>query len=439
MNLKRLLAFSLSMAMMISAMPALVLADEADSGSTETTITETTEPKENETEKAEEKKPEEAEDKTPAHPENEGEKTVESKSEDAEEEKQQTETAKQTAKNAAAQKIPGCNLTWYIDASTKTLVISGKGKMSKMNNDAPWFNHLDEFDKVVVKNGVTSIGDYAFRYYPNRCNNIISVSIPSSVKTIGFEAFVACSNLKTVKLSKGLTSIGFGAFKYCSNLESITIPEGVTTIDEEAFFNCNNLVSVKLPNSLRRIGKNAFASYNKIENFTIPYGVVSIDGSAFQRSNVTTVTIPSSVTSLGDKLFYNCSNLQQINITKELYEKYPNAFEGCPDTVKINNLDDNPMTVKGKTAKVKYRKLRKKKRTVSVSKYLKFTKRGQGTLIYRKVSGSKRITVANNGVVTVKKKTKRKTYKIKVKVLATGNDTYRDSGWKTVTFKIKVK
>ena len=136
MNLKRLLAFSLSMAMMISAMPALVLADEADSGSTETTITETTEPKENETEKTEEKKPEEAEDKKPAHPENEGEKTVESKSEDAEEEKQQTETAKQTAKNAAAQKIPGCNLTWYIDASTKTLVISGKGKMSKMYYDS---------------------------------------------------------------------------------------------------------------------------------------------------------------------------------------------------------------------------------------------------------------------------------------------------------------
>ena len=88
-----------------------------------------------------------------------------------------------------------------------------------------------------------------------------------------------------------------------------------------------------------------------------------------------------------------------------------------------------------KTAKVKYKKLKKKARTVSVSKYLKFTKKGQGTMIFSKVSGSKKITVAKNGVVTVKKKT----YKIKVKALATGNNIYRDSGWKTVTFKVKVK
>ena len=97
------------------------------------------------------------------------------------------------------------------------------------------------------------------------------------------------------------------------------------------------------------------------------------------------------------------------------------------------------LKISDKTAKVKYKKLKKKARTVSVSKYLKFTKKGQGTMIFSKVSGSKKITVAKNGVVTVKKKTKKKTYKIKVKALATGNNIYRDSGWKTVTFKVKVK
>ena len=111
---------------------------------------------------------------------------------------------------------------------------------------------------------------------------------------------------------------------------------------------------------------------------------------------------------------------------------------GPPDFNK-HYLTDNPLTVKGKTAKVKYSKLRKKTRTVSVSKILTTTK-GTGSLRYVKLSGKKKITInKTTGKVTVKKKLKKGTYKIKVKVMSTGNASYKESGWKTVTFKIKVK
>ena len=100
----------------------------------------------------------------------------------------------------------------------------------------------------------------------------------------------------------------------------------------------------------------------------------------------------------------------------------------------------NPLKIKAKTATVKYSKRKKKAQTLKVSKVITFTKKGQGTLSYKKSSGNKKITInSKTGKVTVKKGLKKGTYKIKVKVRAAGNANYNASSWKTVTFKIKVK
>ena len=102
--------------------------------------------------------------------------------------------------------------------------------------------------------------------------------------------------------------------------------------------------------------------------------------------------------------------------------------------------DANPLSVKSKTATVKYKKLRRKKQIVSVTKVISFTKKGQGKLTYAKVSGNKKITInKSTGKITIKKGLRKKTYKVKVKVRAAGNNLYKPSGWKTVTIKIKVK
>lgn len=108
-------------------------------------------------------------------------------------------------------------------------------------------------------------------------------------------------------------------------------------------------------------------------------------------------------------------------------------------TFKINQAA-NPLTIKEKTATVKYGVLKKKNQTLAATKVITFTKKGQGKLSYAKASGNKNITIAKaNGKVTVKKGLKKGTYKVKVKVKAAGNANYKASAWKSATFSIKVK
>lgn len=118
---------------------------------------------------------------------------------------------------------------------------------------------------------------------------------------------------------------------------------------------------------------------------------------------------------------------------------FPYVLYGAPDSVIKNKLLENNATVKGKTAKVKYKKVRKKNQKIAASKLFTISPK-QGAW-YVKVSGKKKIVINKyNGVVTVKKKLKKGTYKVKVKVLATGDSTYKAaSTWKVVTIKIKVK
>ena len=173
--------------------------------------------------------------------------------------------------------------------------------------------------------------------------------------------------------------------------------------------------------------------------------MTTIGRSAFEGcTNLKTVKIANSVTTVGGAVFNECQKLEDITASEEVIKKlgldlsYYTALK--PDGIHILNLADNPMSLKGKTAKVKYKKLKKKSRTVSVSKVITFKPKGVGTLEFKKTYGNKKITVnKKTGTVTVKKKLKRGTYYVKVKVRALGSETVKQTGWKTVKFKIKVK
>ena len=174
-------------------------------------------------------------------------------------------------------------------------------------------------------------------------------------------------------------------------------------------------------------------------SITVPYGVTTIKYDAFKGSSIQTVTLPSTVKTIGKDAFKDCANLKRINVTFEAYMNNIDAWGVHPGTT-LNFLKNNPLKVKGKTAKVKYAKVRKWTRSVKVSKVLKITPKAPGSLEFVKVSGNKKITInKTSGKVTVKKKLKRGTYKVKVKVMSKGNATYKASSWKTVTFKIKVR
>ena len=112
----------------------------------------------------------------------------------------------------------GSNLTWELD-SDGTLTISGTGEMNYYNT--PWESNRSEIKKVILKNGVTSIGDYAFR----DCSNMTSVTIPKGVKSIGSRAFYNCSRLTSVTIPDSVTSIGSYAFGACNNIKEVHITD----------------------------------------------------------------------------------------------------------------------------------------------------------------------------------------------------------------------
>ena len=113
----------------------------------------------------------------------------------------------------------GDNVTYYYSESTHTLTISGSGAMENYGTP-PWYSYRNDIKAVVIDNGVSSIGHYAFQ----SCTNMTSVSIPNSVTSIGFDAFVNCSSLMSVSIPNSVTSIGHDAFALCSSLTSVSIP-----------------------------------------------------------------------------------------------------------------------------------------------------------------------------------------------------------------------
>ena len=174
------------------------------------------------------------------------------------------------------------------------------------------------------------------------------------ITSIGENAFSSCPSLHTLEGLPKLTNIGTSAFANCKRLTSIEVPNSVTTIPAYAFSGCNGLTSIVIPDSVTSIGNNAFYGCSGLTSITIPDSVTSIGTSAFSGcSGLTSVTIGNSVTSIGDYAFDNCTGLTSITVSKNnsayasvdgiLYDKnktqiiyVPRAIQGAitiPDSV----------------------------------------------------------------------------------------------------------
>ena len=197
---------------------------------------------------------------------------------------------------------------------------------------APWDSQRDKIKTVVIKDGVTSIGKYAFFW----CSGLTSITIPNSVTSIGEHAFANCSSLTSITIPNSVTSIGNGAFSGCSGLTSITIPNSVTSIGNGAFLGCSGLTSITIPNSVKSIGNQTFWLCSGLTSITIPNSVTSIGNETFWLcSGLTSVTIPNSVTSLGKFAFYGCSGLTSITIPNSVTNIEKSAFLGCTGLTSI--------------------------------------------------------------------------------------------------------
>lgn len=186
--------------------------------------------------------------------------------------------------------------------------------------------------EVVIPEGVTSIGESAFR----KCRSLESITIPNGVTSIGEWAFWECSSLASITIPDGVTSIGGEAFWDCSSLESITIPNGVTSIGEGAFVGCSSLKSIVLPNSIMSIGICAFYNCRQLTGITLPEGVTSIGYGVFHSCGcLTNIAIPKSVTSIGEDAFRGCSSLLSITLPDGVTSIGESAFRGCSRLVSV--------------------------------------------------------------------------------------------------------
>ena len=135
----------------------------------------------------------------------------------------------------------GENVTWTLTADG-TLTISGTGAMTDYTYDSrsPWYSCRTYIKRVVMQQGVTSIGGDAF----SGCAALTSVTIPGSVTSIGGDAFSGCAALTSVEIPNGVTAIGGSTFSNCIRLAKVTIPKSVTSIGKNAFYYCESIADV---------------------------------------------------------------------------------------------------------------------------------------------------------------------------------------------------
>ena len=229
----------------------------------------------------------------------------------------------------------GGALTWKLD-SKGTLTISGTGAMTDYTKSgvAPWNKDCEEIRFVVIENGVTTIGEYAFE----NCTLLESVVISDSVEKIGKYAFSGCSALKRISLPDSIAQIGDYAFR-ASGLEAVKIPEGVTLLGEGMFARCPNLQTVELPSTLQTIREIAFigSGLNKI---ILPENLKYIGYECFYEcTNLEEIKIPDSVTTLNYSEFEGCSSLKKVTLSKGLKSINQTMFARCHNLTEITIPD----------------------------------------------------------------------------------------------------
>ena len=194
-------------------------------------------------------------------------------------------------------------------------------------------NSVDEPIAVVVKDGITDIGDYTFG------SNLRRITISDSVTNIESFAFESCSDLEAIQVSTGNTVydsrdncnaiINKATNTLIAGCKNTNIPDSVTSIGCYAFHMCDGLTSLTIPNSVTEIGSQAFSGCSSLTSLIIPDGVTVIDDEVFAGcSSLTSLVLPDGVTDIGVGAFFGCDSLTSLKIPDSVTDIWVYAFAG---------------------------------------------------------------------------------------------------------------
>lgn len=221
---------------------------------------------------------------------------------------------------------------WVLD-SDGVLIIRGNGDTS-----GTYSKYAGQIKHVIIEKGISGITDWCFNGGMYGYSNLIDITIPDSVKSIGMRAFLKGISLERVAMpADSVVSIGEYAFAGCENLTDITIPDSVTSIGEAAFDQCKSLTDITVPDGVRQINKFVFEICESLKKVTLPDNLISIGEGAFRFCrSLTDITIPDSVTSIGDDAFLACSSLRKISLPDGVTSIGKGAFSNCESLDSIN-------------------------------------------------------------------------------------------------------
>ena len=254
-------------------------------------------------------------------------------------------TVSAAAADAPTSGTCGANLTWTLDPAG-TLTISGTGEMEDfVYYDVRWNGSYSSIKAVVIESGVTTIGDCAFMHF----TNLTSVTIPESVTSIGGSVFYNCTSLTSITIPESVTSIGTNAFDSCKSLTNITIPRSVKVIGEGAFRSCLGLTDVNITDmdAWCRIdfggstatpmycANNIWLNGQKIVSATVPEGVTELNYTFYRFKDLIQVTLPKSLTGIGEETFYQCTSLTNVDIPEGVSTIGDSAFDHCSSLTSI--------------------------------------------------------------------------------------------------------
>ena len=222
--------------------------------------------------------------------------------------------------------------------ATRTLTISGTEDMPNYSDlsDRPWYEYADKIEKVVIQEGVTSIGQNAFC----GCRSLTSVSIPSSVYSIKYGAFESCYSITSINIPATVSSFSPEAFNYCDKLMAINIASGhpeYKTIDGNVYTKTGGTLirfapgksTFDIKSDVEYIGEAAVACCNNLTSVTIPSNVKEILSNAFEGCNLKKVNMSEGLRKINGGAFAYCHELTEVTIPNSVVSAYNAPFTDC--------------------------------------------------------------------------------------------------------------